>query len=70
MHPRDKCYRCGKDIYNSPERGQITISGYYTAYSGTYYYNYDLCEECHKTLNRIIRHYIWEVTDGNTCDPR
>lgn len=66
MHPRDRCFRCGKDFNSTDYRGQITISGYYNPYSGPYYSNYTLCQDCNVKLRRIIDDYIMEVTDGNS----
>lgn len=59
MHPRDKCFRCGKDIYNTAARGQITVSGYYSASSPAYYHNFHLCEDCHMQLNRALNDCIF-----------
>lgn len=65
MDPRDKCFRCGKDIRNTANQGQITISGYYTPYSMPYYDNYHLCEDCHAKLYRIIGDYLMEAHDDS-----
>lgn len=70
MHPRNKCFRCGKDFLETGDRGQITISGYYTPYSQPYYGNYNLCEDCNVKLNRIIGEYLMGGTDGNTDNAR